>query len=78
MPIHKRYNAIFKKPDGITIILTDYTSRDLLDTLETLLKDNYNIDFEFTKYGVYDLRMRRNRINKFIRNIIPECHICSN
>lgn len=78
MPKLMSYNAIFLKPDSTEIILENFKTKDLLTYLESLLLQHYNIEFHFTSYGVYDLRVRRDRISKYIRQIIPHCEICTN
>ena len=72
------YNAVFLKPDSSEIILENFKGKDLRNYLESLLLQHYNIEYKFTPYGVYDLRLRRTRISKFVRNIIPHCEICDN
>lgn len=75
MPIKQTYLAVFNIPDGSPIILTNYKNEDLKNKLESLLLEKYNMDFKFVKYGLYDLRFRRHRLNKIIRKIIPFCDI---
>jgi len=78
MPKRMTYNAGFLKPDSTEIILENFKGKDLRTYLESLLLQHYNIEFKFTSYGVYDLRLRRDRISKYIRIIIAHCEICEN
>jgi hypothetical protein len=78
MPKRMTYNAVFLKVNGDEIILDNFTTEELKQQLELLLKQHYNIEYKFLPYGVYDLRNRRQRISKFIRAIIPHCEINDN
>lgn len=75
MPIKQTYTAVFINPDFSLNILRDYKNEELKTELERLLLDKYNIEYKFLKYSIYDLRHRRHRVSKYIRNIIPSCDI---
>jgi len=72
-----RYNAVFIKPNNEDIIMENCNGKELRQYLEILLKVHYNIDYPFKTYTyvLYDLRCRRNRINKIIKDIIPVVEI---
>ena len=78
MPKKMTYNATFIKPGASEIMIENFKGKELRQFLEALLLEHYKIEFKFTSYGVYDLRLRRDRISKYVRNIIPNCQICDN
>lgn len=71
MPKLTLYNAQFLKPSGEIIIITEMKGPDLRTHLSLLIKQYYNFDYKFLTYGLYDLRHRTKRINKFVRQMIP-------
>jgi len=73
MPKIKRYNAVFIKPNSEEVFIENCDAKDMRIYLEILCRSHYGIQYPFNtyKYVLYDLRCRRNRINRILRDIIP-------
>jgi len=71
MPKIVFYNCHFLKPNGDIITIHKMRSKELKELLETLIFQHYSMRYKFLTYAFYDLRQRTNRINKFVRQMLP-------
>lgn len=62
-----KYNLNFKNNDGTTTILNEIKMSDLLNKLENLLKENYDINDRISNQTIYNLQHRPSHASKLMR-----------
>lgn len=64
-----KYNLVFKTPQQENILCDDLPIKDLGETLKKLILEKYKIEMNIGRNMLYNLVHRKDKVNKFVRQI---------